>query len=56
MAVGREEKPEISRYLLENPMVGGFKSQRTFSGWLFVIPERLGSIRAVFFPFLQSAL
>ncbi len=46
----------MSRYLRENLKVGDFNSQRTFFGWFFVIAERLGSIRAVVFPFLQSAL
>ena len=46
----------MSQYLLENHNVGDFNPQRTFFGSFFVIPPCLVSIRAVGFPFLQSAL
>ena len=47
MAVGREGKPEMSRYLSENTKTGDFNPQRTLSGLFFVIVERLASIRVV---------
>ena len=56
MPVGREEKPEISRYLPENPMVGDFNPQRTFFWSYFVNTEHLASIRPVVVPFLRSIL
>ena len=46
----------MSQYLLENHKVGDFNPQSTFFGSFFVIPQCLASIRAVGFPFLQSAL
>ena len=44
----------MSRYLPENLKVDDFNSQRTFFGWFFVIPERLGSIRAVVLVFTAN--
>ena len=54
MAVGREGNPEISRYLSKNTKTGDFKQQRTLSGSFFVIPEHLGSIRAVVLAFTAN--
>ena len=51
-----KEKPEMSRYLPENPKVGDFNPQRAFFGSFFVIPEHLASIHAVVIPFLRSTL
>ena len=57
---GREKskngKPELSRYLHENPKAGDFNPRRTLSGMLVVIPERLASIRAIVLLCLRSAL
>ena len=41
MAVGREEKTEMPRYLPENNKTGHFNPQRTLSVSFFEIPERL---------------
>ena len=41
MAVGREGKLEMSRYLSENTKTGDINQQRTLSWSFFVIPERL---------------
>ena len=54
MAVGRERKPEMSRYLSENTKTVDFKQQRTLSGLFFVIPEHLGSMRAVVLAFTAN--
>ena len=40
MAVGREGKPEMSRYLPKNTKTGDFNLRRTLSGSFFIIPER----------------
>ena len=49
-------KPELSRYLHENPKAGDFNPRRTLSGMLVVIPERLSSIRAIVLLCLRSTL
>ena len=54
MAVGCEEKLEISQYLPENTKMGDFKQRRTLSGPFFVIPERLAPIRAVVLTFTAN--
>ena len=51
MAVSCEGKPEMSQYLSENTKTGDFNQQRTLSRSLFVIPERLASIRALVLAF-----
>ena len=56
MAVGREGKTGSVTISPRDHKVGGFNPQRTFFGSFFVIPQCLASIRAVVFPFLQSAL
>ena len=54
MAVGRERKPEMSRYLPKNTKTGNFNTQRTLSRSFFVIPERLASIRAAVLAFTAN--
>ena len=54
MAVGREQKTEMSRYLPKNTKTGDFNTQRTLSWSFFVIPERLASIRAVVLAFTAN--
>ena len=54
MAVGREEKPEMSRYLPKSTKTGDFNTQRTLYGSFFVIPERLASIRTVVLAFTAN--
>ena len=54
MAVSREGKPKMSRYLPKNTKTGGFNQQRTLSGSFFVIPEHLASIRAVVLAFITN--
>ena len=51
MAVAANEEPEMSKYLSKNTKTGAFKQQRTLSGLFFVIPQHLGSIRAVVLAF-----
>ena len=51
MAVGRKEKPEMSRYVPENTKTGNCNPRRTLFGSFFVIHERLASIRAVVLAF-----
>ena len=48
------KKTEMSRYLSENTKTGDFKQQRTLFGLFFVIPEHLGSIRAVVLAFTTN--
>ena len=52
MVVGR--KTEISRYLPESTKTVDFNLRRTLSRSIFVIPERLASIRAVALPFTAN--
>ena len=54
MAVGREQKTEMSIYLSENTKTGDFNQQRTLSGSFFVIPEHLGLFRAVVLAFTAN--
>ena len=51
MVVGRDKKPEMSRYLPMNTKTDDFNTQRTLSRSFFVILEHLGSIRAVVLAF-----
>ena len=44
----------MSRYLLDNIKTGDFNPQRTLSGLLFVIPERLASVRAIVLAFTAN--
>ena len=44
----------MSQYLPKNTKTGDFKQQRTLYGTLFVIPERLASIRAVVLAFTAN--
>ena len=49
-----KENLEMSRYFPKNTKTGDFHPQRTHSGSLFVILERLASIRAVVLAFTTN--